>query len=78
MAVEKKNREILKLGDRVRIRYYPDWRGRIVELRGPLGPGGVEIYRVRIRHKPKSTYIELRGDQLIVVEPRKSHDGHPE
>jgi hypothetical protein len=56
-----------QLGDRVEIRYYPDWRGRIVELRGPLGPGGAEIYRVRIPNKPKPKYVEVRGDQLIAI-----------
>ena len=58
---------LLKLGDRVEVRYYPDWRGRIVELRGPLAPGGVQVYRVRIPRKPKSIYVELREDQLIPI-----------
>ena len=58
---------LLKLGDRVEVLHYPAWRGRIVELRGPLGPGGAQIYRVRIPRKPKSMYIELREDQLIPI-----------
>ena len=29
-----------KVGDRVRIRYYDGGPGRIVEIRGPLAPGG--------------------------------------
>lgn len=41
-------------------------RGKIVEFRGPLGPGGARIYRVRVRSKPKPAYIELREDQLVV------------
>lgn len=56
-----------KLGDRVTVQYYPDWRGRIVELRGALGPGGAQVYRVRIPHKPKPWYVELREDQLILI-----------
>lgn len=52
-----------QVGDRVAIRYSP-WRGRIVEFRGPLAPGGVFVYRVRVPMKPKPTYIELREDQL--------------
>jgi hypothetical protein len=51
----------------VTVRYWPKWRGRIVELRGPLGPGGVQIYRVRFPGKPKPDYIELREDQLILI-----------
>jgi hypothetical protein len=58
---------LLKLGDRVRIRDSGGLRGRIVELRGPLGPGGVQIYRVRVSRKPKPSYIELREDQLEVL-----------
>lgn len=65
MAV-KKSSPIFQLGDRVKIRHW-DWQARIVELRGPLGPGGSFVYRVRVPHKPKATYIELREDQLILI-----------
>jgi len=61
---DQKSIPLLKLGDRVRIRHSGGLRGRIVELRGPLGPGGVQIYRVRYRRKPKPAYIEVREDQL--------------
>jgi hypothetical protein len=61
---------LLKLGDRVEVLDYPDLRGKIVELRGPLGPGGAQIYRVRFPRKPKSMYIELREDQLIPIPTR--------
>jgi hypothetical protein len=64
---KKKSPQPLKLGDHVKIKYYPALRARIVELRGPLGPGGAQVYRVRIRRKPKSTYVELREDQLKVI-----------
>jgi hypothetical protein len=57
----------LKVGDRVKILRSGYRRGRIVEERGPLGPGGVLIYRVRIPGKPKPIYIELREDQLVLV-----------
>lgn len=62
----KKSSESFKLRDRVKIRY-SDWTARIVELRGPLGPGGAMVYRVRVPHKPKPIYIELLGDQLVLV-----------
>jgi hypothetical protein len=57
----------LKLGDYVKIRHSGWRRGRIVELRGPLGPNGSQIYRVIVRRKPKPAYIELREDQLEVI-----------
>ena len=34
---------------------------------GPLGPGGVQVYRVRVRRKPEPKYIELMEDQLELV-----------
>jgi hypothetical protein len=62
----KKAEEHFKLGDRVKIRL-SELRGPIVELRGPLGPGGVQVYRVRYRGKPRPAYIEVREDQLIRI-----------
>ncbi len=57
----------LKVGDLVNIRNSGYRRGRIVEYRGPLGPGGAHIYRVRVRHKPRPAYAEFREDQLEVI-----------
>jgi hypothetical protein len=62
----KKESPIFQLGDWVKIRHW-DWRARIVELRGPLGPGGSFIYRIRIPDKPKARYIEVREDQLTFI-----------
>jgi hypothetical protein len=39
----------------------------VATYRGPLGPGGARIYRVRVRRKPKPIYIELREDQLVLI-----------
>ena len=68
---EKKAAEALKVGDLVKIRHSGFKRGRIVELRGPLGPGGARIYRVRVRRKPTPAYIEVREDQLIPIPPEE-------
>jgi hypothetical protein len=57
----------------VKIRY-SELRDPIVELRGPLGPGGVQIYRVRFRRKPTPAYIEVREVQL---EPIPAEDSPP-
>lgn len=54
-------------GDRVRIKYYAGKPGRIVEERGPLGPGGALVYRVLISRDPVNSYIEVREDQLELV-----------
>ncbi len=66
MATKKASRPF-QVGDRVKILGFVGWRGRIVEERGRLGPGGMLVYRVRIPHKPKPTYIELCEDQLVAL-----------
>ena len=77
----------MKVGDRVEILNSGYPIGRIVELRGPLGPNGTLIYRVRIGGKKtrKPTFIELREDQLQVLPvvadhrcPRRRQDRYSE
>jgi len=53
-----------KRGDRVKILHTAGIYGRVVEFRGPLGPNGVQVYRVLLRKKPKPSYVEVREDQL--------------
>lgn len=53
-----------KRGDRVKILHTTGICGRVVELRGPLGPKGAQVYRVMLRKKPKPSYVEVREDQL--------------
>jgi hypothetical protein len=62
---------VLKLGDKVRILQTEGLRGRIVEVRGPLGPGGAEIFRVRVRRKPTPHDIEVRPAQLVAISAGK-------
>jgi len=57
----------LKVGSWVKVRGTHLDKCRIVEYRGPLGPGGAHIYRVRYRGKPYPAYAEFREDQLEVV-----------
>ncbi len=59
--------EPLKIGTLVRIRNSGYGRARVVEFRGPLGPNGARVYRVRVRKKPRPAYIEVREDQLEAV-----------
>jgi hypothetical protein len=66
MAVKKVS-QTLKVGDMVKIHNYGNRRGKIVELRGPLAPGGKQVYRVIVRRKPKPVYIELTEDQLVLL-----------
>jgi hypothetical protein len=69
---EKKYAEpLLKVGDYVKIRHSGMKRGRIVELRGPLAPGGVQVYRVLLRRKPRRVYTELREDQVELIPPEE-------
>jgi hypothetical protein len=71
-VAEEKPAPLFKLGDRVKIRLSGGMRGRIIELRGPLGPGGVQIYRVRVPLKPEPRLIEVREDQLRLIPVEKS------
>ena len=63
----KKVAQTLKLGDMVKIHHSGRKRGKIVELRGPLGPGGKQVYRVIVRRRPSPVYIELTEDQLELL-----------
>jgi hypothetical protein len=45
---------------------------QIVELRGPLGPGGVQVYGIAVVRrvagtKPIRTYIEVMEDQIELI-----------
>jgi hypothetical protein len=60
--------EPLKEGTVVKILRSGFDRAVIVEYRGPLGPKGARIYRVGVRTKPRPMYLEVREDQLEVLE----------
>lgn len=62
--------DILAPGTRVQIRHFFGHRGKVVEWRGPLGPGGAQVYRVRYGPKGRRGYIEVMRDQLIVLPPK--------
>ncbi|HZV05977.1 MAG TPA: hypothetical protein VE999_12935 [Gemmataceae bacterium] len=64
-------KELLKIGAWVKIRNLGGQIGKIVEFRGALGPKGAHIYRVLLRRKPRRDYIELRDDQMELVEAGK-------
>jgi hypothetical protein len=69
---EKQVTEPFKLGDLVKIRHYGGQTARVVELWGPLAPGGIQVYRVRVRGKAKPVYIDLREDQIVLLPPKKA------
>ena len=68
-----------KVGDRVRLKATPSpggLFGRVIDLRGPLGPKGAQVYGVRIRREPlapgrkaKRSYVEVLADQIELVPP---------
>ena len=60
----------IQLGSRVRFLAAPELTGKVVEFRGPLGPKGVEIYRIRFLNRPYKSYVEVRGDQIEVLPPK--------
>ena len=60
--------EPLKDGTVVTIRNSGYHRAEIAEYCGPLGPKGARIYRVLVQKKPRRVYIEVREDQLEVLQ----------
>jgi len=60
--------EPLKDGTAVRIRNSGYGPAKIAEYRGPLGPKGARIYSVLVQSRPRRVYIEVREDQLEVLE----------
>lgn len=67
MIENGKDRASIGLGSRVRIRHTNGLKGKVVELRGPLGPGGSQIFRIQIRTTPEPGFIEVREDQLEIL-----------
>ena len=64
---QKKAVPTFRLNDRVVIAHTSGMKGKVIELRGPLGPGGAAVYRVLLKRKPRMEYIEVLGDQLELV-----------
>ena len=69
--------EPLHVGTFVKLHYSDYKRVKIVEYRGPLGPGGMRIYRVRVRLKPKPFVAEVREDQIVLIPPTPVSDAAP-
>jgi hypothetical protein len=55
-----------RLGDEVRIRHF-GFPGRIVELRGHIGAGGRELFRVLFKEEPDPAFIEVPAEEMILV-----------
>jgi hypothetical protein len=60
--------EPLKAGTLVKLLRSGFKTGRIVEYRGPLAPGGVRVYGIRVGRKP-SHYTEVPETMLEVLPP---------
>jgi hypothetical protein len=75
MIANGKHEASIKLGSRVRIRHTNGLKGKVVELRGPLGPDGVNIFRIQIRTTPEPGFIEVREDQLEILHSRQDVGG---
>lgn len=64
------NPELLPRGTRVRVRHTNGIKARVVAWHGPLGPGGVQTYRIRFGPKGARQYAEVLRDQLDVLPPK--------
>jgi hypothetical protein len=61
----------IKVGDRVKV-HHSNVIARVVELRGPLGPKGAQVYRIRWGGKRPFSYAEVLEEQLEVIPPEAS------
>lgn len=61
---------VFTIGDMVEVLHLGP--GKIVELRGPLGPNGAEVYRVMYRTWPRPGYLEVWADQIRPLTVSKS------
>ena len=66
MPSAKKVYPTFQFGDYVTILHTDGMKGKVIALRGPLGPGGAEVYGVRFGRKPHRRYAEVLGDQLAL------------
>ena len=57
-----------KLGDQVGIFHTFGVTGVVIELRGPIGPRDMQIYRLQLHEEPEPGYVEVREDQLWLLE----------
>jgi hypothetical protein len=73
----KPDAEPLQVGTFVKLLYTDFERVKIIEYRGPLGPGGMRIYRVRVSLKPKPLIADVREDQIVVIPTPPARDPAP-
>ncbi len=53
-----------KVGQLVKIRHSLG-KAEIIEVRGPLGPGGMTVYRVSVKRWPRPAVMEVNADQIV-------------
>jgi hypothetical protein len=69
-GTKKKRKPALKAGAMVRFRFgLEDVTAEVIEDRGPLGPGGERIFRVRFQfeHTSHPMETEIQASELTVV-----------
>ena len=72
METNGQQQVVLNVGDIVVAKHHPDWRGTVIELRGPLGPNGEQVYRVRFGEKRSAVETELLAEQVRVIRDANS------
>jgi hypothetical protein len=65
-----------KLGDHVKVRYWPKLQAQVIEERGPLGPKGAQVYRIRVEADPEPRFIDVLEEQLEVIPAEPSTASH--
>ena len=59
--------EVFQLGDIVVVKLHPEIRAKVIELRGPLGPNGEQVYRIRFSKRFMRRQAEVLPEQLRLL-----------
>ena len=67
MPKKKAADEDFQLGDIVVVKLHPKIRAKVIELRGPLGPNGEQVYRIRFSKRFMRRQAEVLPEQLRLL-----------
>ncbi len=59
--------EEFQRGDIVVVKLHPHMRGKVIELRGLLGPNGEQVYRIRLGKDSGRRQLEVLPQQLRLL-----------
>ena len=77
MAKKIEPAEEFQRGDIVVVKLHSHMRGKVIELRGPLGPNGEQVYRIRLGKDSGRRQLEVLPQQLRLLRRAEPAAGSP-